>query len=146
MKYFTLAELYASDTARVKGIDNTPPATIAENLTALGEQVLDKIREAHGQPIRINCGYRSPALNAAVKGVASSQHLKGEAADIANSLALQKKILEMIKAKTLIFDQLIIEKPNRDGVGAWLHISYSKVRNRQQVLIFDGKSYKPYKP
>ena len=44
--------------------------------------LLEQIREAAGGVVTINSGYRSPAHNAAVGGVSSSQHLYGRAADI----------------------------------------------------------------
>ena len=44
--------------------------------------LLEHIREATGGAVVINSGYRSPAHNAAVGGVSSSQHLYGRAADI----------------------------------------------------------------
>ena len=44
--------------------------------------LLEQIREAAGGAVTINSGYRSPAHNAAVGGVSSSQHLYGRAADI----------------------------------------------------------------
>lgn len=44
--------------------------------------LLEKIREAAGGAVVINSGYRSPAHNAAVGGVSSSQHVYGRAADI----------------------------------------------------------------
>lgn len=145
MKYFTIPELVASDTARVKGIDNTPTPEAEANLKALAEHVLDPLREAYGRPVKVNCGYRSPALNKAVKGVYTSQHLTGEAADLANTPELQKTVLEMVKRGRLVVDQLIIEKPNRDGVGAWLHVSYtSQKKNRNQVLIFTGIKYEKF--
>lgn len=145
MKYFTISELVASDTARVKGIDNTPTPEVEANLRALSEHVLDPLRATYGRPIKVNCGYRSPALNKEVKGVSTSQHLTGEAADLANTPELQKTVLEMVKRGRLVVDQLIIEKPNRDGVGAWLHVSYaSQKKNRNQILIFNGIKYEKF--
>ena len=44
--------------------------------------LLEQIREAAGGAVTINSAYRSPAHNAAVGGVSSSQHLYGRAADI----------------------------------------------------------------
>mgnify|MGYP003652322579 CR=1 FL=1 len=43
---------------------------------------LQVIRSEFGAPIRVNSGYRSPAHNLAVGGVASSQHVKARAADL----------------------------------------------------------------
>ena len=44
--------------------------------------LLEQIRAAAGGAVTINSAYRSPAHNAAVGGVSSSQHLYGRAADI----------------------------------------------------------------
>ena len=43
---------------------------------------LDRARELYGDAIVLTCGYRSPAKNAEIGGVADSAHLKGEAADL----------------------------------------------------------------
>lgn len=45
-------------------------------------EFLDRLRENIGGPLEISCAYRCPAHNAAVGGVANSQHVYGTAADI----------------------------------------------------------------
>ena len=134
MKYFTISELCASDTARARGIDNTPSSGVTLELTTLIEKLLDPIREAWGGPITVNSGYRCQKLNAAVGGVATSQHLRGEAADIsvgilAKNRQLFDRIVELQKAGQIEFDQLIDESNY-----AWVHISYRQGRNRNQIL------------
>jgi len=79
--HFTLAELYASTTAKAKGIDNTPPPHVVPRLQGTAE-MLERIRATLGHPIVITSGYRCPKLNAAVGGVTSSDHTTGQAADI----------------------------------------------------------------
>ena len=128
MKYFTMTEMYGSATAKAKGIDNTPPAAVRVNLSALVENILDPLRKAYGKPIKVNCGYRCPELNKAVGGVASSQHLTGQAADITGgSPAENKKLYNLIKK--LPFDQVIYEFG-----GQWIHVSFS-LQNRRQALV-----------
>lgn len=134
MTYFTIEELCASDTARRRGIDNTPDAAKRQKLQTLIEQLLDPIRAVWGGPIAVNSGYRSPKLNAAVGGVSTSQHLKGEAADIsvgspADNKRLFDKITEMQGAGKIAFDQLIDESSYK-----WIHISYRAGSNRNQIL------------
>ena len=134
MKYFTIEELCASDTACARGIDNTPSSGVTLALTTLIEKLLDPIREAWGGPITVNSGYRCQKLNTAVGGVATSQHLQGEAADIpvgipAKNRQLFDRIVELQKAGQIEFDQLIDESNY-----AWVHISYRQGRNRGQVL------------
>ena len=73
-QHFTLSELLHSDTAEARGIQNTPPHDVLRRLNYLMDNCLDPIRRLWGKPIGVNSGYRSPALNAAVGGVATSQH------------------------------------------------------------------------
>lgn len=128
-KYFSIDELSKSETAVRKGICNVPPEAARGNLEALIDNVLDPLRAAYGKPVRVNSGYRSPALNKAVGGAPNSQHLSGEAADIsAGSRTGNKQLFELARSLELPFDQLIDEKNF-----AWVHISYG-VRNRRQVL------------
>lgn len=44
---------------------------------------LQRLRDEYGKPIRINSGYRCANHNARVRGAAESQHLYGNAVDIA---------------------------------------------------------------
>ncbi len=134
MKYFTIEELCASDTACARGIDNTPSSGVALALTTLIEKLLDPVREAWGGPITVNSGYRCLKLNTAVGGVATSQHLRGEAADITvgsqtQNQKLFNRIVELQKTGKIEFDQLIDESNY-----AWVHISYRLGRNRNQIL------------
>lgn len=132
-KNFTLEELYASDTAKRKGIDNTPTRQAIVNLTHLAVKVLQPLRSGLKEPISISSGYRCPALNRAVGGVSNSQHMTGEAADINidGDMAKGKRIFDYIR-RNLPFDQLIWEH-NKAGV-YWVHVSYCKEGNRGQVI------------
>ena len=130
MKYFTIAEFVKSDTADRRAIDNRLPKELLPNVQALVNNVLDPLREAYGKPIRVNSGFRCPALNKAVKGSATSDHMTGRAADItAGSPAENKKLFNLIQELVLPFDQLIDEKHF-----SWVHVSYRGKDNRNQVL------------
>lgn len=132
MKYFTMNELTHSATAIRKGIDNTPDNTAKANLTALVANILDPLREAYGKPIVVSSGYRCAKLNRAVGGVARSQHITGQAADIqsvSKSKADHKKLFELVQRLRLPYDQLIDEYDYK-----WVHISFSNRGNRRQVL------------
>lgn len=129
MKYFTIKELSDSATAQQKRIDNKPDQQQINSLTALVDNVLDPLREKFGRPIIINSGFRCPALNKAVGGAATSQHAKGEAADIDTGTWAGNKELYDIIRKELPFDQLIDEKNF-----SWVHVSYKSSGNRKQLL------------
>lgn len=93
MKFFTIAELCRSNTADRLGINNRCRQEHVTALTALVDNVLDPLREWYGKPITVNSGYRCPELNVAVKGSKTSQHMKGEAADIDTGDRQQNKLL-----------------------------------------------------
>lgn len=129
MKHFTLKEFVKSDTARRLGIDNTPSPQVEERLRQLVDYVLDPLREAYGRPIYVNSGYRCPALNRAVGGVAHSQHLTGEAADITGGNCQEnRRLYELLRQLQLPVDQVI----NEHGF-TWLHVSYGP-RHRRKFL------------
>lgn len=130
MKHFTIGELCASTTADARGIKNTPMLQEKGNLKALADNVLDPLREWYGKPIYVNSGYRCPQLNRMVGGKPTSQHLKGEAADItAGSKEENRKLFAYIRAN-LTFDQLIDEKNF-----SWVHVSFKRNgENRKQII------------
>ena len=134
--HLSLAELTRSQTAKRNGIDNTPTAEHLENFKILAEMVFEPIREHFKTPIFISSGYRSKALNAFIKGSASSQHCKGQAIDIdmdgGNGEVTNRMIFDFIKNK-LDFDQLIWEF-GTDFNPDWVHVSYVKGKNRKQKL------------
>ena len=131
-----LAEITRSNTAKRHGIDNTPTAEHLENFKLLADKVFEPIREHFKTPIFISSGYRSKALNAFIKGSASSQHCKGQAIDIdmdgSNGKVTNRMVFDFIKNK-LDFDQLIWEF-GTDFNPDWVHVSYVKGKNRKQKL------------
>ncbi|WAX06706.1 hypothetical protein BF486P1_00006 [Bacteroides phage BF486P1] len=129
MKYFTIKELTKSSTAEAKGINNTPTPEVERNLTALVENVLSPLREIYGKPITVNSGYRCPELNKAVGGSATSDHVKGFAADItAGSKEENERLFNIIK-HNFHFSQLIDEKNF-----SWVHVSYNSNNLKNQTL------------
>lgn len=129
-KYFSINELAASREAVRREIDNTPPPEVRRKLNGLIVNLLDPIREAWGAPILVNSGFRCPVLNKAVGGVPTSQHVRGEAADItAGSQEKNRRLFDMIATGAFPFDQLIDESDY-----AWIHISYKPSGARRQIL------------
>lgn len=128
-KHVTVDEFVNSPTATNRGINQTMDSTTTQKAKDLCENVFEPIRAYLGLPIRINSGYRSPALNRAVGGATSSQHVKGEAMD----LDLQDRELFEWIIDNIDFDQLIYEFGN-DQFAGWFHISYRKGNNRKQAL------------
>jgi len=152
-KYFTLAELTPSGTAKRLGIKNDPTPAHLECLKGLSVNVLDKVREHFGKPIWVSSGYRSKALNEVTPGSsATSQHCSGEAADLdqdgRGTGVSNKMVFDYIKDH-LNFDQLIYEY-GTDTNPDWVHVSWESTgKQRKQVLRctrVNGKPvYTPYK-
>ena len=132
-KHFTLWEMMRSGTAVRLNIKNVPDEQEKEALRQLCQHVLEPLRCRYGAII-ITSGYRCLRLNRAVGGVPTSQHMRGEAADIfIPNLEMGRKYFDFIKNNTT-FDQLIWE-PRGADVPRWLHVSYTTRRpNRMQVL------------
>ena len=132
MKYFTIKELSHSETANRKGIDNTPTVDAVVSMTTLINECLDPVRELYGKPITVTSGFRCQMLNKAVGGVNSSQHVKGEAADLVGRNDDEtRKIFEKAKAFGQ-FDQLLYEKNSKGNI--WVHISYKASGNRTMCI------------
>lgn len=128
MRYFTLQECINSDTAKARGIDNTPGAE----------------HEAH----IISSGYRGPKLNAAVGGSSTSAHCHGYAFDLVPTNGKMREFKRFCRTflADKAFDQLISEKENDQGVPNWMHVGYKHpdgVRQRRQYLSMIGGKYYP---
>lgn len=122
--HFSLEELTFSSTAVAQGIDNTAPADIAEHLAVLAAG-LERVRAVLNAPLHIDSGYRCPDLNRIVRGVPSSAHVTGYAADFVcpqfgTPLDIVKKILSFPRIQ---FDQMIQE-------GSWVHFSVAPAMRR----------------
>lgn len=120
--HFTLAELTASGTAQRLGLDNTPSPESAARLQQLAE-LLERVRAHLGAPIIVTSGYRAPAVNRAVGGVATSDHAQGRAADIVapgygTPLQVARSLVPVLGV--LGIGQLIYEHV---GGKAWVHVS-----------------------
>lgn len=135
--HFTIEEMYASQTAKAKGIDNKPNVQQMINLVYLCAYVLEPLRLAMGEPIKIGSGFRCTKLNKAVGGVNNSQHMMGQAADLCIDGDIEKgrRWFNYIK-EHLPFDQLIWEKNPKTG-SYWVHVSFvfhDFGKNRRQVI------------
>jgi len=144
---FTLSEMVKSETALRYDMDNTPGDSEIENLKVLCEKVLQPVREHYGKGVKVNSGFRHPEVNAKVGGSKTSDHCKGQAADIEIPGVANADLAEWIK-NNLDFTQLILEfyTPGVPDSG-WVHVSYDSANLKKQVMTAmkeNGKTvYKP---
>lgn len=131
-KNFNYSEFEQSENAEELGIVNViPTARVRDSIQALVINVLQPLRTAWGAELVINSGYRCPELNEAVNGESTSQHMKGEAADVRcyNPLKLAKLAVKM----GLPFDQMGL-------YNTFVHFSH-KLGGPQRGEIFYDQNY-----
>ena len=139
-KHFTLAELTNSSTAQRLGLSNAAPPEIVPRLTRTAE-MLERIRETLGVPVTVTSGYRAAAVNRAVGGVTSSDHMQGHAADIVapgygTATQIARTLAPLVSV--LGIGQIILE-----GVKGkqWVHVSTrvpDKPANRVITITYKG--------
>jgi hypothetical protein len=131
--HFSLQRLIYSETALRRGIDNTPPVDLLENLSALAHG-LEQVQRLLGHPIEISSGYRCAALNAAVGGAPASAHVQGRAADfVCPPFGTPAQIARAIRDSEIAFDTVILE------FGEWVHLAFAPRPRRRVLTIHDAK-------
>ena len=138
---FTLEELYRSSEAEKKHLNNVPSAFEIKQLELLAKTVLQPIRNKCGFPVWVSSGYRSAAVNKAVGGSATSQHCRGQAADIKACKGHTNKelfdcIKKMVERGEIVVGQLINEYNY-----SWVHVSlpYTKKNEILDAVKVGGR-------
>ena len=136
-EHMTLAELTKTKT----GIENVPNEEQVENLKRVCRW-LERLRkrwndkyEDGDDPIIINSGFRSEAVNKAVGGVPTSNHLTGCAVDIRcigmeQALRYAAILLDISDMSREDFDELLIEQ-KRNVI--WIHFAVRPSGNRRRT-------------
>ena len=138
-EHMTLAELCKTKT----GIENVPNEEQVENLRRVCrwlERLRKRWNDKYGDgddPIIINSGFRSAAVNKAVGGVPTSNHLTGCAVDIRcigmeQALRYAAILLDISDMSREDFDELLIEQ-KRSVV--WIHFAVRPSGNRRRCII-----------
>jgi uncharacterized protein YcbK (DUF882 family) len=140
---FSLHELTKSETAMRHGLENAPGPVEIANLTTLAGKVLQPIRDHFAKGVHVNSGFRHPDVNAKVGGSKTSDHTKGQAADIEIPGVPNAELAQWI-ADNLSFTQLILEFYTV-GIpdSGWVHVSYDPGNLKKQVMTAtkkDGKT------
>ena len=154
--HFTLGELCKTSAKTADGrsatqgdallAKNIPSHVHIENLKRLCgwlEMLRDEWNRRYGEgddPIIINSGYRSEAVNKAVGGVKGSNHLTGCAADIRvagmeQALRYAVILLDISDESKEDFDELLLERSPRGTY--WLHFAVRppSQENRRKVAF-----------
>ena len=140
--HFTLGELCKTSVKTADG--NIPSRVHIENLKRVCgwlEMLRDEYNRRYGEgnnPIIINSGYRSPQVNKAVGGVATSNHLTGCAvdirvADMKQLLRYAVILLDIADEGWEAFDELLIERNSKGTY--WLHFAVRPKDNRMKIRL-----------
>lgn len=141
MKYFTIKELTKSATAEKYKLENLAANEVVENLTTLVDTVLDPLREAWGDPIKLTCAYRSKEVNKKVGGHPNSHHIYGCAADIVCLEKDQDRMMRLLIANPHV--DLCQNYPDRN----FIHVNIARPEEKPRRLArtqYRNKHAVPY--
>ena len=149
-EHFTLGELTKTS---VEGVDNTPSHAAVLNLKNLCENWLEDLRYSYNalygegnEPIVINSGFRSEAVNQAIGGAKGSNHLTGCAVDI-RCLGIEQAIryaailLDIADGTKRDYDELLIERSPKGTY--WLHFAVRPSENRRKTRFILAERRNP---
>ena len=137
-KDFKLLDFIYSDTAKSKGINNTPDKQSLRNIFDIAK-VVQKIQDELGMKIHVNSCYRCPKLNAAIGGAKKSDHVFGAAVDIKvipfsleNNMKLWNCVNKLADEGKIKFRQLVFEYGDKSKGPKWVHVSINHPNNPQK--------------
>ena len=148
--HFTLGELTKTKHQTADG--NIPSHVVIENLKRICENWLEDLRYSYNtlyclqpgedyetsknvEPIIINSGYRSPAVNLLAGGAKTSNHLTGCAVDIRcvgkeQMIRYASILLDIADGTKQDYDELLLEQ---HGNVCWLHFAVRPKDNRRRI-------------
>ena len=137
--HFTLQEMERSQTVIRHGTINKVDARQTKALMDLCMNVFEPLQSLVRKFTNIQLGLRNPIVNSLVGGSTTSQHIKGQAADINVEGITSSELFDLIRNSSLPYDQVI------DEFSSWVHISYKPVQRRQAMLARkDGQNRTVY--
>lgn len=126
---FTLAALTRSTTATRKGIPNQPGPLETAKLKELCATILEPLYARYGKNLVVTSAYRSAALNRAIGGSKTSQHMKGEAADLIVAGVSNLEVAKWL-SRNVKYGQVIHE------FGEWVHVSLPYPKGPQLLTCY----------
>lgn len=134
-EHFDYREFEESATAKANRITNVITTTaVRDSVKELTVTILQPLRSMINREVHINSGYRCAKLNAIIPNSSTtSQHVKGEAADIVVPGTQSIDIARIIVKLSLPFDQLIVYP-------TFCHVSHKKGGPQRGKVLYN-KSY-----
>ena len=143
IRHFTLGEM-CKTSVKYKNVPNEVQVENLKRLCSWLEMLRSEWNRRYGEgndPIIINCGFRSEAVNNVIGGVATSNHLTGCAADIRVAgmeqlIRYATILLDVSDQSREDFDELLLEYSPRGGY--WLHFAVKSKGNRRKVRLIQA--------
>lgn len=139
-KNFDYKEFEKTDVPEMQVRNTITSTEVRDSIKALVDEVLQPLRDAWNEPLAINSGYRCPEVNKAVGGVPTSQHTKGEAADVCpfgrnghGDIETVRQLAQKAVELDLPFDQMILYP-------SFVHFSH-RLKGEQRRQILYNKRY-----
>lgn len=134
-KNFDYKEFEETDVIGMQVRNTITSTEVRDAVKALVDEVIQPLRDAWGEPLAINSGYRCPEVNRVVGGVPTSQHVRGEAADVCpfgrnghGDIEVVRRLAAAARDLGLPFDQMILYP-------SFVHFSHNlKGEQRGQIL------------
>lgn len=144
-KHFSWAELTRTGSTELQQINRQEAEQYRAALTALATTILEPIRAKFG-PLKVNSAFRGASVNAKVGGSKTSQHLRGEAADIvAPSVTVEELHRWIVTESGLPYGQCILERTAPARPFSWVHVSLGEPWRKdtlcRQALVYDGAGH-----
>lgn len=142
-EHFTLSEM-CKTSVKYKNVPNEVQVENLKRLCSWLEMLRSEWNRRYGDgndPIIINSGFRSEAVNNVIGGVATSNHLAGCAADIRVAgmeqlIRYATILLDVSDQSREDFDELLLEYSPRGGY--WLHFAVRPKGNRRKVRLIQA--------
>jgi hypothetical protein len=136
-KHFTIASFTtqaAASKSRLTAFAGLTEREIACNMKALAEQVLDPIKDKYPNMF-ITSGFRNYVPEG---GSTTSQHMKGQAADLQFRGASKADYFEIAKwiKQNVNYDQMLLEYKTTGTRNPWIHISFNRNGCRNTCSTF----------
>ena len=140
-KDFSYVEFEKTDVPGMQVKNTITSVDVRDSIKELVNTVIQPLRDAWGSSLAINSGYRCPEVNQAVGGVPTSQHTKGEAADVcpfgrngSGNIDTIRQLAQKASELKLPFDQMILYP-------TFVHLSHKK-NGIQRGQILYNRRYK----
>lgn len=138
-KNFSYSEFEATDQKGLELKNKITSFEVRDSVKALVDTVIQPLRDAWGKPLAINSGYRCAEVNAAVGGVPTSQHTKGEAADVCpfgrnghGDIEVVRNLAIAARDLGLPFDQMILYP-------TFVHFSHKLHGNQRGQVLYNWR-------